>query len=297
MKIYVRIICFMCGLLLTLACLGCTNGPAQDTTAPITETTVPEETTGEPEPEIISYTVPTRHEKDGRVQYEYTYAEDGLSLSKTDYTEETPITYTVTFDENGNPLKLEWTVVVNDTRTELWRDDYYLDDDGRIKDEKRYCEGQIQNAYTYTYNEDGSINTQQTRNVKQQNITYKYLYDEMGTHIGTRFKKYNGEAGYYMEEKTCTYDEEGRILTETSPSYTTVHEYSIKEGFVTQEKITNIAGEYSWNYYYQFTYEDGKMIKKDCSFEGVLTDTEYFEETQFEHYKKAIDWIFRERLP
>ena len=287
----------MCGLLLTLACLGCTNGPAQDTTAPITETTVPEETTGEPEPEIISYTVPTRHEKDGRVQYEYTYAEDGLSLSKTDYTEETPITYTVTFDENGNPLKLEWTVVVNDTRTELWRDDYYLDDDGRIKDEKRYCEGQIQNAYTYTYNEDGSIDTQQTRNVKQQNITYKYLYDEMGTHIGTRFKKYNGEAGYYMEEKTCTYDEEGRILTETSPSYTTVHEYSIKEGFVTQEKITNIAGEYSWNYYYQFTYEDGKMIKKDCSFEGVLTDTEYFEETQFEHYKKAIDWIFRERLP
>lgn len=296
MKLLKRILCLLSALFLTFLCLGCTKGPDEDTDD-LDGTTVADETSDTFEPEIITYTVPSRHEKDGKVQYEYAYSEDGLSLSKTDYTEETPITYTVTFDEAGNPLNQEWTVVVNDTRTELWRDDYYLDENGRILDEKRYCEGQIQNAYTYTYNEDGSINTQQTRNVKQQNIIYKYLYDEMGTHIATRFKKYNGEAGYYMEEKSCTYDEEGRILTETSPSYTTVHEYSLKEGFVTQEKITNIAGEYSWSYYYQFTYENGKMTKKDCSFEGVLTDTEYFEETQFEHYKKAIDWIFRERLP
>lgn len=296
MKLLNRLLCFLWVCVLVSSCFGCAKDFSEDT-AVTEETSTAEAETDAPEPEIITYTVPSRHEKDGKVQYEYIYARDGLSLSKTDYTEETPITYAVTFDEAGNPLKQEWTVVVNDTRTELWRDDYYLDDRGWIKDEKRYCEGQIQNAYTYTYNEDGSIDTQQTRNVKQQNITYKYLYDEMGTHIATRFKKYNGEAGYYMEEKSCTYDEEGRILTETSPSYTTTHEYSLKEGLVTQEKITNIAGEYSWSYYYQFTYENGKMTKKDCSFEGVLTDTEYFEETQFEHYKKAIDWIFRERLP
>lgn len=296
MKLYNRILCLLCLVAVVVASFGCTKGATEETTA-LKETSKAEETTVAPVPETVTYTVPSRHEKDGRVQYEYTYAEDGLSLSKTDYTEETPITYTVTFDDAGNPLKTEWTVVINDARTELWRDDYYLDESGRIVDEKRYCEGQIQNAYTYTYNDDGSIDTQETRNVKQQNIIYKYLYDDMGTHTGTRFKKYNGEAGYYMEEKACTYDDGGRLLTETSSSYSTVHEYTLKEGLVTQEKITNIAGEYSWNYYYQFTYEDSKLTKRDCSFEGVLTDTEYFEETEFEHYKKAIDWIFRERLP
>ena len=296
MNIFGKIICLFSAAAMLCTLVGCSGGNGEETTL-AEETTLLEETTAVSEPEIISYTVPSRHEKDGRVQYEYIYSPDGLSLSKTDYTEETPITYTVTFDGEGNPLRLEWTVVVNDTRTEKWRDDYYLDEDGRIVDEKRYCEGEIQNAYTYTYNEDGSINTQQTRNVKQQNTMYKYLYDNMGTHVATRFEKYNGEAGYYTEEKTCTYDDAGRILTEESSSYTTVHEYSLKEGLVTQEKVTSIAGEYSWSYYYQFTYEDTKLVKKDCSFEGVLTDTEYFEETEFEHYKKAIDWIFRERLP
>lgn len=244
-----------------------------------------------------SYTVPQKWEKDGKIQWEYTYSPDGRSLSKTDYTEESPITYTVTFNENGDPVSMEWTVAVNDTRTEVWRDDYYLDDAGRIIEEKRYCEGQIQNAYGYTYDSKGRMETQTSRNVKQENTIYRFLYDEMGTHIGTRYKKYNGEHGYHMEEKTCTYDSSGRITKEESPSLTVTHEYTLSDELVTREKITSTVGDYSWSYYYGYTYENGKLIKKDCSYDGAVTDHEYFTQTSYEHYFDAINWIFRERLP
>ena len=220
-----------------------------------------------------------------------------MTLSKIDYTEETPITYTVYFDENGLPLKREWTVVINDTRSELWRDDYYLDENGRIVDEKRYCEGLIQNAYTYTYEEDGKIQTQQSRNVKQQNTIYRLLYDEMRTHVGTRFSRYNGEAGYYHEMKTCTYDEAGRILTEETDSIKVTHEYTLTSGYVTQEKITSESAGLKWVYYDGNTYENGCLVRKDCYYDGVITDSEYYLETESRHFYDAINWIFRERLP
>ena len=250
--------------------------------------------------EKVTYTVPTKKFKGDRLLYEYSYSPDGLSMSKTDYTEETPITYTVTFGEDGRPISTEWTVAVNEERSELWRDSYdEFDEAGNITLERRYCEGQIENAFAYTYNEAGDIETQTTRNVKQENITYRLLYDEAGTHTGTRFKKYNGDSGYYSEEKEFTYDGEGRILSEKSPSYTVKHEYKLTEGFVTREKITNESddGELLWCYYYQYSYENAKLVKKDCSFEGTVIENEEFSETEFLHYSHAVNWIFRERLP
>ena len=175
-------------LISCLSLFSCTQNKREEITAPdTTEITSSTETEITQPQKKDTYTVPLRKEKNGKVQWEYTYSPDKMTLSKTDYTEETPITYTVYFDENGLPLKREWTVTVNDTRSEKWRDDYYLDDAGRIVDEKRYCEGVIQTAYTYTYEEDGPIQTQQSRNLKQQNTIYRLLYDEMGTHVGTRF--------------------------------------------------------------------------------------------------------------
>ena len=278
---------------------GCTLGDSAETT--VSDTTVFVTTMEDKGPEIPkkdTYTVPARREKDGKIQWEYTYSPDGLSMSMTDYTEETPITYTVFFDEGGKPLRKEWTVTVNDTRSEKWRDDYdEFDSEGRITLERRYCEGQIQNAYAYTYDADGRMETQTSRNVKQENITYRFLYDEMGTHVATRFKKYNGEAGYYHEQKTCTYDSSGRIVKEEASSYTVLYDRIYDGEYLTQEKVTHCSGDYSWSYYYGFFYEDGCLIKKDCSFDGVKTDTEYYCETEFLHYYDAINWIFRERLP
>lgn len=267
---------------------------APDTTEQVTSSVETEETKPQ---EKDTYTLPTRKEKDGKIQWEYTYSSDGLTLSKTDYTEETPITYTVYFDEKGLPLRREWTVTVNDTRTEKWRDDYYLDDEGRIVEEKRYCEGQIQNAYSYTYETDGKIQTQNSRNVKQENTTYRLLYDEMRTHVGTRFLRYNGENGYYHEMKTCTYDEAGRILTEETQSVKVIHEYTLTKGLVTREKITNESAGYTWSYYYGNTYENGCLVRKDCYYGGEMTDSEYFCETEYKHFYDAINFIFRERLP
>ena len=197
-------------------------------------------------------------------------------------------------------MQTEWTVKINEERSELWRDSYdEFDSEGRITLERRYCEGQIENAFAYTYNEAGDIETQTTRNVKQENIIYRLLYDDMGTHTGTRFKKYNGENGYYTEEKKFSYDSEGRIVSEESSSFTTLHEYKLTEGFVTREKITNKSadGEALWSYYYQYFYENGKLCKKDCSFEGEVTESETFCQTELEHYSRAVDWVFRERLP
>ena len=288
--------CLAAALAAAFAMFGCAQQGTGSQTGKTDTVPIPDNA-GVPEPKAETYTVPLRHEKDGTVQWEYTYGADGLSLSKTDYTEETPITYTVTFDENGVPVCMEWTVIVNDTRTEKWRDDYYLDENGRIIEEKRYCEGEIQNAYAYTYDEEGRIGTQTTRDVKQQNIIYRLLYDEMGTHVGTRYKKYNGEAGYYTEMKTCTYDGEGRIIKEETTSYTTEYEYTLTGDLITQKKVTNTAGDYSWSYYYQYTYENGNMVREDCSFGGALTDSAFYCETEFEHYSNAINWIFRERLP
>jgi len=244
-----------------------------------------------------TYTVPLRLEIDGVVQWEYAYAPDGLSLSKTDYTEETPITYTVIFDENGAPLRTEWTVAVNDERSEAWRDDYYLDEAGRIVDEKRYCEGEIQNAYTYTYEESGAIATQESRDVFQRNTFYRLIYDEMGTHVATRYKNYLGEAGYHMQEKTCTYDEKGRIVTESSPTVQREYVYMEKDDVLVGKRVVNTVGEYKWSYTYSYTYEDGRLLREDCSFEERLSDTKFYTETEFAHYARVQEWVFRERLP
>lgn len=301
MNLYLRYISFVLAIVLALGLFSCAGIGSDETTAKETtekadneDTTKAEDTTA-PEPE--TFTVPFRYEKGEKVLWEYKYSPDGLSLSKTDYREESPITYTVTFDESGAPLYTEWVVNVNDTRSELWRDEYVLDDEGRIVEERRYCEGDIQNAYSYTYDAEGRMETQQSRNVKQQNTLYRLLYDENGTYTGARYKKYNGEAGNYTEIKTYTYDKDGRITKEETASYKVYHDYTVKEGFVTLEKITNENGDNEWSYYYSYTYENGKLVKKDCSFSGVLTDSEHFGETEFEHYKYAIDWIFRERLP
>jgi len=300
-KSFLKITGIIASLALCLCLLSCTGRDGADTTAPADtteEVTTAPDTTSPVEPtEKETFTVPLRHEKDGRLQWEYTYSADGMSISKTDYTEDPPITYTVYFDEGGLPLRMEWLICVNDTRTEKWRDDYYLDESGRIVDEKRFCEGEIQNAYTYTYDENGRIATQQSRNVAQQNTVYRLLYDEMGTHVGTRFERYNGERGYYHEMKTCTYDDEGRILTETTESVKTTHVYTLTEGLVTQEKVTNDSAGFLWSYYYGYTYENGCLVRKDCSYEGTMTDSEFFCETKYGHYYDAINWIFRERLP
>ncbi|MBQ4066161.1 MAG: hypothetical protein IJD22_00830 [Clostridia bacterium] len=307
MKNIKRIFAATASLLLVLSLFSCTQGGEAGDTAASTEP-VPEsdtvsdsttETAVPPEqpPSLSTYTLPLKWEKNGKVYFEYSYSPDGKSLSLTDHTEETPITYTVFFDDNGTPLRTEWTVAVNDTRTEQWRDDYYTDESGRITEEKRFCEGEIQNAYSYTYDEEGRLATQSSRNVKQENTMYRLLYDERGTHVATRYSKYNGESGYYMAEKTCTYDENGRIVKEESPDLTVTREYTLTGELVTGEKITSTTGDYSWSYYYSYTYENGRMTKKACSYGGAVTDTEYFCETEFEHYYNAVNWIFRERLP
>lgn len=300
MKRIIRLLAAALCLFLAFSLFGCKNDDVDGSTAADTTENSLQETekpAAPPPLEADTYTVPLRVEKDGKLLWEYTYSSDGLSLSRTDYREETPITYTVTFDGEGNPLRMEWVVVVNDTRTEKWRDDYYLDEDGRIIEEKRYCEGQIQNAFAYTYDSEGRMDMQTSRDPKQRNTIYKLLYDDMGTHVGTRFKKYNGEAGYFHEMKTCTYDKEGRLVREETSSYATDYEYTLTDGLVTQKKVTSSTGDFKWSYYYQYTYENGHMVKEDCLYDGVLTDTTQYAETEFEHYFNAINWIFRERLP
>lgn len=279
---------------------GCSKGPSEETTKAeeTTKEPVSDTTQGDDVDTAKTYTVPLSRRTDGKLTWEYTYSPDGMSLSKTDHTEDPPITYTVTFDESGRPLYTEWTVVVNDTRTELWRDEYdEFDSEGRITLERRYCEGEIQNAFAYTYDSEGRMETQTTRNVKQQNTTYRLLYDSMGTHIGTRYKKYNGEAGYYQAEKICTYDSEGRLLTKKSADVTETHEYILDGSLVVGERIKSESAGYHWSYYYTYKYEKNKLIRKDCSFEGMITDSEEYTETEFEHYLDAVNWIFRERLP
>lgn len=249
------------------------------------------------EPEAITYTVPLYQEVGGKVQWEYTYSTDGLSFAKTDLSEEVPITYTVTVDENGAPLHREWTVVVNDTRTEAWRDDYFVDENGVIYEEKRYCEGQIQNAYSYTYGENGEIATQESRNVMQENTTYRLLYDEMGTHVATRYLKYNGESGYYKDETVCTYDEKGRLASETTDSLYTEYTYMEKDGYTVSMKVTCTAGDYTWTYSYNYIYEDGKLSCEEYVYGGEVKSRIYYTQTEFEHYESLEKWIFRERLP
>lgn len=288
-------------ILCLLSCVfssSCKTGEGGTDTEKMPDTA---EVTAEKEPEEkVTFTVPVKKIKGNKLLYMYEYSPDGRSVSMTDYTEETPITYTVTFDGAGKPLKTEWTVTVNDERSEAWYDSYdEFDEEGRVTLERRYCEGQIENAFAYTYNEAGDIETQTTRNVKQENITYRLLYDDMGTHTGTRFKKYNGENGYYSEKKIFEYDSEGRIVSEKGAALTVLHEYKLSEGFIVREKITHESadGEAVWSYYYQYSYENGKLTKKDCSFEGEVTESEEFCQTELSHYKWAIDWIFRERLP
>lgn len=261
------------------------------------ETKAPETEDSQQPPEITTYTVPLYMEVGDKVQWEYTYAADGLSFSRTDYTEETPIIYTVCVDENGTPLYREWTVMVNNERTELWRDDYYVDENGFICDEKRYCEGQIQNAYTYTYGENGEMATQQTRNVQQENTFYRLLYDDNGTHIGTRYEKYNGEVGYYEEEKVCTYDRKGRIATETTSSLHTEYTYMENDGHVVSKKVTCTAGDYTWTYTFNYTYENGALTCEEQLFNGEVKSRIYYTQTEFEYYATLEKWVFRERLP
>lgn len=301
MKKFIGYISFiLAAVLCALIFCGCVTGSFGEETTKKEETA--ENTADASDTEVQStekstYTVPLYMEKDGVVQYEFSYDPEGASFSKTDNTEESPITYTVFFDEKGLPLRREWCVTVNDTRTENWRDDYYLDEDGRIIDEKRYCEGEIQNAYTYTYDEEGRIATQESRNLKKENIIYRLLYDDMGTHIGTRYKKYTGESGYYKELREFEYDSDGRITDEITDSYTAEYEYTFKGDYLTVKKITYKTEGYSWSYYYSYTYENGKLIREDCSFDGVLTSSTYYTETEYEHFSNAIDRIFGERLP
>lgn len=263
-----------------------------------TDTTASETTSVTPEEKPVTYTLPLSYEKEGVTLLTYSYGEDGKSLSKTDLGEERPITYTVYFDGNGAPLYTEWLVTVNDQRTELWKDIYTLDENGSIIEEKRYCEGVLQFTYTYTYDSEGRILTQRSLKAKNQSETvYTLSYDDRGTCIGINCKKNGSDEAVYREATTVTYDNGGRVLSITAPSYVETHEYHEKSGFVTNEKVTYVGNDSQSTVYYQYTYVNGKLSKADCSFNGALVDTTLYTESEFAHYEKAIEWVFRERLP
>ena len=302
MKTASRLLLALLAALLCLASVSCTYGGGDDTGAQTTESTAADttisDTTKAPEPEPEGFSVPTKLLKDGKLLWEYTYSPDGKKMTKTVYTEESPITYTTVFDDNGKPLYTEWVIVINSERSEIWRDEYdEFDGDGRITLERRYCEGDIQNAFAYTYDAEGRMETQTTRNVQQKNTIYRLLYDERGTHVGTRYSKYNGEAGYYHPQKTCTYDEDGRILTEVSDTLNITHEYKVQKSKVLSEKITMKSGEFSISYYTKNTYVDGLLSLCETYYEDVLTEETHYEKTDYQHYLDAVNWIHRERLP
>ncbi|MBE6714691.1 MAG: hypothetical protein E7575_05350 [Ruminococcaceae bacterium] len=263
------------------------------------QTTKEEDTTSVvPDAGPITYTLPHYADKSGTVQWEYSYSPDGLSLSKTDNTEEPPITYTVRFNEEGLPLNMEWTVIVNDTRTEKWEDIYTLDDNGNIVTEKRYCEGELQHTYIYTYDAEGRIISQTTYKEKDSSCNYYRLtYDGKGECIHITHSLNSKPETEYKEALTTAYDENGRLISAVSPSYSINYEYSLTEELVTTKKVSYQSQNAKWSYYYQYTYEDSKLKKEDTYFSGILTETNYYTESEHEHYVKAVDWMFRERLP
>ena len=198
--------------LLLCSCEERESSLSGDSTAPdTTETeTTAEETTDAPRPEKTTYTLPSSAMKEGRLLYEYHYSNNGLSMTKVDYKEETPITYTVTFDSEGRPLCTEWVVAVNNIRTEKWKE-YTLDSAGNIIKEVRYCEGDIQHVYTYTYDGKGNMLTQRSYDQRKKvSVDYTLAYDEMGECTGVMASDSGKPYTVYKEKSENTYDEKGR---------------------------------------------------------------------------------------
>lgn len=298
MKSFLKYASALTALLCALSLWSCGGKENGNTETSAPETTKAQTTESTKVEKPTTYTLPLSFEKEGVTLITYSYSEDGRSLSKTDLGEESPITYTVYFDEDGNPTYTEWLVTVNDQRTELWKDIYTLDDNGFIIEEKRYCENQLQFTYNYTYDSEGRILTQRTLKAKNQAETFYTLsYDDHGTCIGINFTNNGSAEAVYREATTVTYDEGGKILTITAPSYVETHEYHEKSGFVTNEKVSYAGTDSQSTVYYQYTYVNGKLSKADCSFNGALVDSTLYTESEFEHYEKAISWVFRERLP
>ena len=301
--LFKRILLLTVIFILSVTAVACTetkvpaDTTATETTAP--DTTVEDTTEADKEPEEITYTLPLSSTKDGRLLKEYSYSKSGLTMTLTDFTEETPITYTVTFAEDGRPVSCEWVVAVNNIRTERWKDEYTLDDKGNIVTEKRYCEGALQFTYTYTYDENGNMLTQRSQQeYNKKNFTdYILTYDSHNTCVAVTSSLNGAPAEAYKEDVENVYGEDGRIVESRSDSYTVTYEYTDKDGFLTNEKVSYKSTDYSWSYYYQYTYENGKLIKEDCSYNGILTGTTLYTQSTCAHYADAIDWIFRERLP
>ncbi len=297
-----KLLLIFSALLLMLSFCACSYSPDADTKEETTETegetTIPPETQEKPPVPSVTYTLPEYMVVGDKVQWKYTYDPAGLSISKIDYTESPPITYTLNFDENGMPKNLTWVVEVNETRSEVWEDLYFFDEDGNIETEKRYCEGELQHTYRYTYDEEGRMLSQHTikrRNGKES--LYTLFYDEMGECIGITEKKDSKEETVYKEMVENTYSEDGRLIKTLAPSHEINYEYQLKGDLVTTEKVTFVSGDVRWSYYYQYAYENSKLTRMDSSFEGELTDTTYYTESEFEHYLKWSQWVFRERLP
>lgn len=289
-------------VLLMLSLCACSfhqsSVPSEETTEREPEATSATETEPEDPVPPVTYTLPEYMVVGDKVQWKYTYDTDGLSISKIDYTESPPITYTLSFDENGMPVKLRWVVEVNETRSEVWEDLYFFDNRGNIETEKRYCEGELQHTYRYTYDDASRMLTQHTikrRNGKEN--LYTLSYDEMGQCIGITEKKNSDAETVYKETIENTYSEDGRIIKTVAPSHEIDYEYQFKEGLVTTEKVTFTSGDVCWSYYYQYAYENSKLSRMDSFFEGDLTDTTYYTESEFEHYLKWSEWVFRDRLP
>lgn len=308
MRSLLRIIAAVSALSLVLVLAGCVGeNKAEDTTADKTtvpDTTVEDTTKADKEPEEITYTLPMSVTMEGNLLKEYSYSQNGLTMTMTDYAEESPITYTVTFDSEGNPLYTEWVIAVNDIRTEKWKDEYTLDDRGNIVTEKRYCEGALQFTYTYTYDENGNMLTKRSqKEYRDKGFTdYVLTYDDHNTCVSVSSSLNGKPFGDYREPIENSYDEKGRVTETRAKSYKMTYEYTEKEGFVTNEKIAfesyNEDGStWSWNYYNQYTYENGKLVKEDCLYDGILTDTTLYTQSKWAHYARAIDWIFSERLP
>ena len=287
---------------LFLSLSACTSDKeSADTTAETVADTTAEDTTAkEEEPKEITYTLPLSASKDGRLLREYSYSKNGLTMTMTDFTEESPITYTVTFGEDGRLASLEWVVYVNNIRTEKWKDEYTFDEKGNIVTEKRYCEGALQFTYTYTYDENGNMLTQRSSKEYGKNKSYTdyvLTYDSHNTCVGITSSLNGGPAEAYKEAIENKYDENGRVVESKSDSYTVTYEYTDKDSLLTNEKVTYKSADFSWSYYYQYTYEKGKLIKEDCSYNGILSDTTLYTESSFLHFADAIEWVFRERLP
>ena len=196
-------------------------------------------------------------------RWEYTYDEDGSTLSHFRYDEdgEKQYGYTYTYDKDGNKLT-----------------EKYYDPDGLVS------------TYTYTYNEDGKVLTfvttwpdnddvhfrEYTYNQQGDLVTEAHGYDDQVTGTTTYDHLYTGgklveSTGYQDGEKfqMIQYDKDGNMTLKceyADGDESTRTEYSYKNGKRTQQ-VYYSEGEEISRYLYTFN-DDGNLTEQVSYYEG-----------------------------